>query len=112
MTPMSHVHGLGAAPTAADVAATCGPNACGFFDNLLPWWQSQACKDWICCANPGGPACTTVTTGVFAGATQAVGQGVTQTAADAVTSFFTGMNPLGVAALLVAGFAVFKMLGK
>ena len=97
-----------------DVTVDCGPTPCTIWDNLIPLnaFMSQTCKDWICCANPGGSGCTSVTKGVVAGAAQGVSSEITQTAADAVTSFFSGINPIGLAVVVLLGVVVLSKVRR
>jgi len=110
MMPMSQVYGMGD-------TSTCGANPCDWWDDLQVGFgfnPGQTCSNWICCAAPGTPACTSVTTGVLASAAQAAGQSVSQTAADTVTSLFSGLfsNPLGIAVIVLGAYVLVKALGK
>jgi hypothetical protein len=91
----------------------CGPNPCTFLDNLIPLnaFMSDTCKSWITCLSPTGPAATSVNTGVFAGGAQAVSSEITQTATDAVTGFFSGINWMGVAIIAVGGYVLAQAFG-
>jgi len=86
-------------------APQCGDNPCTWFDNV---WVSDACLNYLQCAQPGNILVTAMNQGTGAAAGQAVGQVATGVVGGAATGIGNTVGTNG--ALIIAAAAMLALL--